>query len=74
LQLEDARQQRNRPLGLAAAAMDVRQVIRPARIVRHQRLRVEIRGLGGVVVLRRVQQHRVFAVGGTELTVRDVRA
>ncbi len=46
------------------------EVVGPPHITGHQILSVEIRRLGGLVVLRRLQQHGVLAVGGAELVAR----
>jgi hypothetical protein len=46
------------------------EVVGPPRVTGHQILRVEIRGLGRLVVLGGLQQHRVLAVRFAELVAR----
>jgi hypothetical protein len=47
--------------------MEMREVIRPAGIIRRERFRVAIRGLCRVVVLGGVEQHAVLAKRDAEI-------
>ena len=71
--LERARERLNRLLRLADALVQMTEVVRPPRVAGHQILRVQIRGLGRLVVLGGVQQHRVLAVRVAELVARGAR-
>ena len=67
--LEHSIERGNRPGGVALALVQMRQEVRPSRLLRHQRLRVEVGGLGRVVVLAGLQQHADAAVRPAALLV-----